>query len=64
MEAISLLRAKEEAQAALARVAASLAREREAREASDECLGDQTAAGEAAAPGIATDQDPAMGRGP
>jgi hypothetical protein len=64
MEAISLLRAKEEAQAALARVAASQAREREAREACDEVLGDPTAAGEAAAPGPVTDQDPAMGRGP
>jgi hypothetical protein len=61
MEAILLLRAKEEA---LARVAASQAREREAREARDEVLGEQTAAGEAAAPGSVPDQDPAMGRGP
>ncbi|KAK1647690.1 hypothetical protein QYE76_065495 [Lolium multiflorum] len=51
MEAISLLRAKEEAQAALARVAASQARELAAREARDAEVGDQTAAGEAAAPG-------------
>jgi hypothetical protein len=50
MEAISLLRAKEEAQAALARVAARQAKELAAREAQVDVDGVRAAAGEAAAP--------------
>jgi hypothetical protein len=51
VEAISLLRAKEEAQAALARVAASQAKERAEREACEATLETRSAAGEAASPG-------------
>ncbi|KAK1679257.1 hypothetical protein QYE76_040105 [Lolium multiflorum] len=51
VEAISLLRAKEEAQAALARVAASQAKERAEREAREATLVTGSAAGEAASPG-------------
>ncbi|KAK1698198.1 hypothetical protein QYE76_014895 [Lolium multiflorum] len=51
VEAISLLRAKEEAQAALARVAASQAKERAEQEAREATLDARTAVGEAASPG-------------
>jgi hypothetical protein len=51
VEAISLLRAKEEAQAALARVAASQAKAQAEREACESQLEARSAAGEAASPG-------------
>jgi hypothetical protein len=63
VEAISLLRAKEEAQAALARVAASHARELAAREARDATLGVRTAAGEAATLGPLIGLDTGDGQG-
>ncbi|KAK1683243.1 hypothetical protein QYE76_044091 [Lolium multiflorum] len=63
VEAISLLRAKEEAQAALSRVAASQVKECAAREPREATVVARTAAGEAASPGPRGGQPARDGRG-